>query len=189
MKIIPTPIDGVFCITPAIFEDARGHFLESFNQAKWQAEIPSMQGLNFIQDNHSVSKAGVIRGLHYQNPHPQGKLVRVVKGSIYDVAVDIRTDSATFGQYFACILSAENHQQLWIPPGLAHGFLALEDAHVLYKTTDYWHANCDHTLLWSDAYINISWPLAKLGHAPIISDKDQHGHAWAELLAKDALFQ
>lgn len=185
MKLIPTRIPDVVLIEPAVFGDDRGWFMESFNQAKFEAELTRL-GLPvprpFVQDNHSCSKAGVLRGLHYQlAPHPQGKLVRVVQGAAFDVAVDIRKGSPTFGQWVGYELSASNRQQLWIPEGFAHGFLALQDdTHFLYKTTDVYAKDCERSILWSDPAIGIEWPLTGLSpnlapkdlQAPVLSDAD-----------------
>lgn len=185
MKLIPSRIPDVVLIEPAVFGDDRGWFMESFNQAKFEAELTRL-GLSvprpFVQDNHSCSKAGVLRGLHYQlPPHPQGKLVRVVQGAAFDVAVDIRKGSPTFGQWVGYELSASNRRQLWIPEGFAHGFLALQDdTHFLYKTTDVYAKDCERSILWSDPAIGIEWPLAELSpnlapkdlQAPVLSDAD-----------------
>lgn len=181
MQITPTKIEGVYIITPQCFEDARGMFFESFNQEKFFQALPQYQHLKFVQDNQSISKKGVLRGLHFQNPHPQGKLVRVVAGKILDVAVDIRPDSATYKQYFAIELDDQKHQQLWIAPGLAHGFLALEDSIVLYKTTDYWHAKADHCLIWNDLDINIDWPKIDGVDIYALSAKDEIGENLSNL--------
>lgn len=163
MKFIPTAIPDVVVIEPAVFGDDRGWFMESFNEAKFQQGLAGL-GLPaprpFVQDNHSCSKAGVLRGLHYQlPPHPQGKLVRVSKGSAFDVAVDVRRGSPTFGKWVGVELSASNHHQLWIPEGFAHGFVALEDdTHFLYKTTDVYAKDCERSIRWDDADIGIVWP-------------------------------
>ncbi|HET8693085.1 MAG TPA: dTDP-4-dehydrorhamnose 3,5-epimerase [Aquabacterium sp.] len=175
MKFISTRIPEVVLIEPVVFGDDRGWFMESFNQAKFEAELTRL-GLPvprpFVQDNHSCSKAGVLRGLHYQlPPHPQGKLVRVVQGAAFDVAVDIRKGSPTFGQWVGYELSANNRRQLWIPEGFAHGFLALQDdTHFLYKTTDGYAKDCERSILWSDPAIGIQWPLADL--SPNLAPKD-----------------
>lgn len=185
MKLIATAIPDVVIIEPALFKDDRGWFMESFNQTRFNAELEKL-GLPparpFVQDNHSCSQAGVLRGLHYQlPPHPQGKLVRVVKGSALDVAVDIRRGSPTFGQWVSVELTASNHRQLWIPEGFAHGFVALEDdTHFLYKTTDYYAKDCERSILWSDADIGIEWPILpqdillapKDGQAPRLVDAE-----------------
>lgn len=169
-------IPDVLVLTPRVFEDSRGFFFESFNQREFEKST----GLNyqFVQDNHSKSSAGVLRGLHYQLRYPQGKLVRVLAGAIYDVAVDLRPSSGTFGQWVCETLTAEKKNQLWVPPGFAHGFLVLsETAEVAYKTTDYWHPEDEHSLLWSDASLGISWPITS---APLIAEKDRAGRSFLE---------
>ena len=173
MKVTPMSIPDVLVIEPKVFGDARGFFFESFNLG----EFHKATGLNvsFVQDNHSRSSRGVLRGLHYQIRQPQGKLVRVVRGSVFDVAVDIRTTSATFGKWVGVELSEENHRQLWIPPGMAHGFLVLSDvADFLYKTTDYYAPEFERCILWNDSSIGIPWPT--LGIGPILSLKDKQGN-------------
>jgi len=166
---------GPLLITPRVFFDARGFFFESWNQQVFAAalEADGQPVPIFVQDNHSRSSRGVLRGLHYQlPPHPQGKLVRCVLGEIFDVAVDIRRASPTFGQWVRAHLSAENQQQLWVPPGFAHGFLTLSNhAEVLYKTTDYWDENCERAIRWDDRDIDIHWP--GLLDGPLLSVKDQ----------------
>lgn len=163
MKLTPTAIPDVVIVEPPQFRDDRGWFMESFNEARFHAELGKL-GLPapraFIQDNHSCSQAGVLRGLHYQlNPHAQGKLVRVVKGRAFDVAVDIRKDSPTFGRWVGVELTPENNRQLWIPEGFAHGFVSLEDdTHFLYKTTDYYAKDCERSIVWNDPAIGIDWP-------------------------------
>ncbi len=169
MNIIHTEIPEVFMVEPQVFSDDRGFFFESFNQKKWQEAT----GLKrpFVQDNHSSSQKNVLRGLHYQIKHPQGKLVRVVVGEIFDVAVDLRQNSPTFCHWFGVRLSATNHRQLWVPEGFGHGFLTLsETAEVLYKTTDYYYPEFDRSLAWNDPDIGINWPLN--GREPILSAKD-----------------
>ena len=164
MKLVPTLLPGVVIIEPAVFGDDRGWFSESFNEARFNAALDDI-GLppapHFVQDNHSCSKAGVLRGLHYQlPPQAQGKLVRVVQGAAWDVAVDIRAGSATFGQWFGVELNADNKRQLWIPAGFAHGFVALlDDTHFLYKTTDVWSKACERAIRWDDPAIAIAWPM------------------------------
>jgi dTDP-4-dehydrorhamnose 3,5-epimerase len=158
-------------LEPKVFGDARGFFFESFNARDFEATTGV--SLPFVQDNHSKSSHGVLRGMHYQVQHAQGKLVRVVQGRVFDVAVDIRKDSPTFGQWFGCELSAENHKQMWIAPGLAHGFLVLsETAEFLYKTTDYWYPEHERSLKWDDPTVAIEWPLHELSHAPVLAAKD-----------------
>jgi dTDP-4-dehydrorhamnose 3,5-epimerase len=176
-----TPIDGVLILEPQVFGDARGFFFESFNARDFQEAT----GLNetFVQDNHSKSAKGVLRGLHYQVQHAQGKLVRVAQGAVFDVAVDIRKESPTFGQWFGLELSAENKKQLWIPAGLAHGFLVTsESAEFLYKTTDYYHPEFERSLLWSDPAIGIEWPLHSLdGRQPMLAEKDAKAQLFTDL--------
>ena len=171
MKVIPTEIPDVLIIEPQVYGDDRGFFLESFNQKDFREKT----GVNttFVQDNHSMSLKNVLRGLHYQIPNPQGKLVRVVSGSVFDVAVDARQSSPTFGQWVGCILSAENKRIFWVPEGFAHGFLVLsERAEFLYKTTNYYYPQYEKTILWNDADLGIDWPLET---PPILSPKDQAG--------------
>ncbi len=178
MKLLPTDLPGVVVIEPAVFGDDRGWFMESWNAQRFEAGLREL-GLPvprpFVQDNHSCSHAGVLRGLHFQlPPHPQGKLVRVVQGAVFDVAVDIRRGSPHFGRWTGVELSAANRRQLWIPEGFAHGFLALQDdTHFLYKTTDVYARDCERSLLWSDPDIGIDWPLARLeGRSPVVAPKD-----------------
>ena len=177
MKVTPTAIPDVLIIEPKVFGDARGFFYESFNQKAFnQATGTSHQ---FVLDNHSRSARGVLRGLHYQIQQPQGKLVRVVQGAVFDVAVDIRRSSPTFGQWVGVELSADNHRQLWVPPGLAHGFLVLSDtADFLYKTTDYYAPEHERCIAWNDPALAIVWP--DMGMAPCLSGKDQRGLGLAE---------
>ena len=175
--VTPTPLDGVLVLEPKVFGDARGFFLESYNAR----DFAQATGLTrtFVQDNHSKSAKGVLRGLHYQVQHPQGKLVRVTHGSVYDVAVDIRADSPTRGRWFGLTLSAENQKQLWIPEGLAHGFLVTSDsAEFLYKTTDYWYPAHERSLLWSDPALAIDWPLDLLDGPPLLAAKDAQAPRW-----------
>ena len=156
--VTPTSLPGVLILQPKVFGDARGFFFESFNQR----DFANATGLDvqFVQDNHSRSAKGVLRGLHYQIEHPQGKLVRVTQGEVFDVAVDMRRGSATFGQWEGVLLSAENQRQLWIPPGFAHGFVVTSDsAEFLYKTTDYWYPEVERGVLWSDPRIGVQWPI------------------------------
>jgi dTDP-4-dehydrorhamnose 3,5-epimerase len=171
MKVIPTEIPDVLIIEPQVYGDDRGFFLESFNQRDFREKT----GVNttFVQDNHSMSLKNVLRGLHYQIPNPQGKLVRVVNGSVFDVAVDARQSSPTFGQWVGCVLSAENKRIFWVPEGFAHGFLVLSDrAEFLYKTTNYYYPKYEKTISWNDADLGIDWPLET---PPILSPKDQAG--------------
>jgi dTDP-4-dehydrorhamnose 3,5-epimerase len=177
MPIIATPtaIPDVLIIQPKVFGDDRGWFFESFNENEFSAAVG--QKVTFVQDNHSLSKKGVLRGLHYQMEQTQGKLVRVAKGSVYDVAVDLRQSSSTFGRWTGVELSAENKKQMWIPKGFAHGFLVLSDeAEFLYKTTDYWHAASEQCLAWNDPKLNIEWPANIV--SPILNSKDAKGFAW-----------
>ena len=176
MKSISTAIADVFILEPKVFGDARGFFFESFNSRAF-AEATGLD-VNFVQDNHSRSARGVLRGLHYQAQQPQGKLVRVVRGSVFDVAVDIRKTSPTFGKWGGVELSEDNHRQLWVPPGLAHGFLVIsESADFLYKTTDYYAPEHERCLAWNDPAIGIDWPLEG---EPQLSDKDQLGKLLAD---------
>jgi dTDP-4-dehydrorhamnose 3,5-epimerase len=169
VKVTPTAIPDVLIVEPRVFRDARGHFFESWNRRAFAA---AGLDVDFVQDNHSRSTRGVLRGLHYQVRHAQGKLVRVVQGEVYDVAVDLRRNSPTFGRHVAAILSAQNHHLLWVPPGFAHGFLVLsESADFLYKTTDYWYPEHERTLLWNDPALGIDWPV----DAPILAAKDAAG--------------
>lgn len=175
MNVIETKIKDLLIFEPRVFADDRGWFMESFNQQAFEKAL-SDRGLevpNFVQDNHSFSKKGVLRGLHYQlNPHAQGKLVRVVQGRAWDVAVDIRQDSLTFGQWVGVELTAENHKQFWIPAGFAHGFIALEDnTQFLYKTTNYYSKECERSIVWNDEVINIEWPVES-GLELKLTDKD-----------------
>lgn len=180
MKFEQTKINGVFIVIPDMHEDTRGYFMESYN---W-LDFNCYSGIEteFLQDNQSFNKKGVLRGLHYQKQYPQSKLVRVVKGKVLDVAVDIRKDSATYGQYVSVILSDENRKQLFIPRGFAHGFLTLEDDTIFcYKVDDYWHKGDEDGIIWNDSTINIDWPIKYVDGIPqledgtklIFSDKDK----------------
>ena len=177
MKLVPTGLPGVVIVEPAVFSDERGWFCESWNGARLDEGLRDL-GLPparpFVQDNHSCSHAGVLRGLHYQlPPHPQGKLVRVVRGAAFDVAADIRRGSPTFGQWVGVELTADNQRQLWIPEGFAHGFLALEDnTHFLYKTTDRYARDCERALRWDDPTLAIAWPLSRVQGTPRVAPKD-----------------
>lgn len=181
MKITPTAIPDVLILEPKVFGDERGFFMESFNQQAFTAAVG--HAFAFVQDNHSRSARGVLRGLHYQMPpHAQGKLVRVTSGSVFDVAVDIRPGSATFGQWVGVELSGSNHKQLWIPPGLAHGFLVLSDsADFLYKTTDYYAPQAERSLRWDDPDLGIAWP--DVGMPPVLSGKDAAALSLAQISA------
>ena len=176
MKVTPTSIPSVLIIEPRVFGDTRGFFFESFNQRAFN--LATGLDVNFVQDNHSRSSKGVLRGLHYQIQQPQGKLVRVVRGSVFDVTVDLRKSSPTFGQWVGVELTEDNHCQLWIPPSFAHGFYVLSDsADFLYKTTDYYAPEFERSLIWNDPTIGIEWPL---NTQPIISAKDAQGKKLAD---------
>lgn len=171
MKVTPQEIADVLLIEPEVFGDERGFFLESFNQRKFEAAVG--RRVDFVQDNHSKSVRGVLRGLHYQVRQPQAKLVRVIQGEVFDVAVDLRKSSATFGRWVGQLLSAENKRQLWIPEGFAHGFLVLsETAEFVYKATDYYAPQHERSIRWDDSTLNIEWPTQALLTFPILSDKD-----------------
>jgi dTDP-4-dehydrorhamnose 3,5-epimerase len=177
MKIIPTELPEVLLIKPQVFLDARGFFMETYHARKLAEQGFTAE---FVQDNHSRSQQGTLRGLHYQVRHAQGKLVRVVNGEIYDVAVDVRRHSPTFGRWTGAILSAENKHQLWIPPGFAHGIYVLSEVvDLLYKVTDYYAPEWERTLLWNDPQLNIAWPLIH-GQPPILSAKDAQGQPLAQ---------
>ena len=172
MKATRLSIPDVVLLEPKVFGDARGFFFESFNQRAFNEATGSSH--QFVQDNHSRSSKGVLRGLHYQIQQPQGKLVRVVQGAVFDVAVDLRKSSPTFGRWVGVELSGENHRQLWVPPGLAHGFLVLsESADFLYKTTAYYAPELERGIAWNDPHVNIEWP--DVGMYPTLSVKDQNG--------------
>ncbi|AVF42000.1 dTDP-4-dehydrorhamnose 3,5-epimerase [Pandoraea apista] len=182
MQVIPTAVPAVRVIEPKVFGDSRGYFFESFNQRNFDDALG--ETLTFVQDNQSRSGRGVLRGLHYQIRQPQGKLVRVLHGEIFDVAVDIREGSPTFGQWVAEVLSAENKKQLWIPAGFAHGFVVKsETAEVLYKTTDYWAPQFERCIRWDDPTLAIPWPLD--GITPVVSDKDRQGMLFADYKHED----
>ncbi len=177
ITVIPASIPDILIVEPEVFDDDRGWFFESFNNGDFSAAVG--QRVKFIQDNHSFSKKGVLRGLHYQIEQAQGKLVRVCRGSVFDVVVDLRQSSKTYGQWMGVEISAENKKQLWIPPGFAHGFLVLSDeAEFLYKTTDYWHAASEQCLMWNDPMLNIQWP--NIGSDPILNIRDLKGLSWVE---------
>ena len=177
MKVTPTAIPDVLIIEPKVFGDARGFFYESFNGRAFDEAVG--RHVEFVQDNHSRSSKGVLRGLHYQIQQPQGKLVRVARGAVFDVAVDIRKSSPTFGKWVGVELSEDNHKQLWVPPGFAHGFLVLsEAADFLYKTTDYYAPAHERCIAWDDPNVGIDWTLEEAGiSAPILSEKDRKGFA------------
>ena len=169
MEVTKTRVDGVLLIKPKVFGDERGYFVETYQKERY-SEIGITHP--FVQDNHSMSRRGRLRGLHYQTKHPQGKLVMVSLGAVFDVAVDIRPDSPTFGKWFGAILSQENQHQLWIPPGLAHGFLVLSDiAHFHYKCTDFYDPKNETSILWNDPELNIEWPFAE---DVVLSQKDMN---------------
>ena len=183
MQVTKTAIEGVLILEPKVFGDTRGFFMESFNQKTFNEAVG--REISFVQDNHSRSAKGVLRGLHYQlPPHAQGKLVRVTQGSVFDVAVDMRRDSPTFGQWVGVELSGDNHRQLWLPPGMAHGFLVTsESADFLYKTTGYYAPQAEGCVLWSDPALGITWP--HVGAAPQLAAKD----AAAPPLAQAKVFE
>ena len=174
--VTPTKLPEVLILEPKVFGDARGFFFESFNQRDFaQATGLDMQ---FVQDNHSRSSKGVLRGLHYQIQHPQGKLVRVTQGEVFDVVVDLRRSSPNFGKWDGVLLSADNKRQLWVPPGFAHGFLVTSDtAEFLYKTTDYWYPEFERSLLWNDPAVGVQWPMQT---APQLAAKDAAARSLAE---------
>jgi dTDP-4-dehydrorhamnose 3,5-epimerase len=177
VKIIPTAIPDVLIIEPTVFGDERGFFFESFNQRRF-LELTGLS-VDFLQDNHSRSAKNVLRGLHYQIQQPQGKLVRVVQGTVFDVAVDIRRSSPTFGKHVGVELSSDNKRMVWIPPGFAHGFVVLSDAaEFLYKTTDYWAPEFERSIAWNDPAIGIEWPIDGV---PGLSAKDQQGKPLVEV--------
>ncbi|HYD95600.1 MAG TPA: dTDP-4-dehydrorhamnose 3,5-epimerase [Noviherbaspirillum sp.] len=178
MKLVATAIADVFLVEPTVFGDARGFFFESFNERRFREAIGAGDELRFVQDNHSKSAKNVLRGLHYQIRQPQGKLVRVVAGEVFDVAVDIRRSSPTFGKWVGAILSSENKRQMWVPAGFAHGFVVTSDsAEFLYKTTDYWAQEYERSIAWNDPAIGIEWPVSG---EPVLSDKDRNARLLAE---------
>jgi len=175
VKFIATPLQDVYLLEPRVFGDQRGFFMETWNAATFRA---AGFDLNFVQDNHSRSARGILRGLHFQTEHTQGKLVRVTAGSVFDVAVDLRRHSPTFGQWFGVSLSDENKRMLWVPPGFAHGFyVTSEYADFLYKCTDIYHPASEKTLAWNDATVGIEWPVPA-GETPQLSEKDMQGLNW-----------
>lgn len=177
MKFLPSPIPDVVVIEPKVFGDERGFFMETWHRQRFgEAGIEQA----FVQANHSRSSRGVLRGLHYQLQHPQGKLVRVTHGEVFDVVVDLRKSAPTFGQWFGTRLSGANKRQLWVPPGFAHGFLTLSDtADFLYQCTDFYAPDAERTIVWNDPDLGIDWPLDP-AVAPVLSDKDSNGKAFAE---------
>ncbi len=171
IKVTKLEISGLCLIEPAVHGDSRGYFMETYNQRDMQEAGLDMV---FVQDNQSMSVKGVLRGLHYQKQFPQGKLVRVVRGAVYDVAVDLRKNSPTYRKWYGVELTAENKKQFYIPEGFAHGFLVLSDeAEFCYKVTDFWHPNDEGGLLWNDPDIGVEWPLDRIDGAPLLSDKDR----------------
>ncbi len=174
MQLATTSLPGVIIIEPRVFADARGFFMETYHQDKFAA---AGIDASFRQDNHSYSRHGVLRGLHYQFEHPQGKLVRAIRGAVFDVAVDLRRGSPHFGSWFGTQLTADNRRQLYIPSGFAHGFCVLSDeAEVVYKATDVWHPGDEHTIRWDDPDLGIDWPFTN----PLVSEKDAAGRSFAE---------
>ena len=185
IKVTRLDIEGLCIIEPAVHGDHRGYFMETYNQQDMAAEGLDMV---FVQDNQSMSRKGVLRGLHFQKQFPQGKLVRVIRGSVFDVAVDLRRNSATFGKWYGVELTAENKKQFYLPPGFAHGFLVLSDeAEFCYKTTDFYHPDDEGGLMWNDPDINVQWPLDKVGEI-LLSEKDKINPYFAELKADPNLF-
>lgn len=181
MKVIDTKIPDVKIIEPSVFGDERGFFMETWNQKQFEKLVTGTP-TNFVQDNHSKSKKGILRGLHYQTENTQGKLVRVVSGEVFDVAVDIRKNSPTFGQWVGEYLSAENKRQLWIPEGFAHGFYVTSDeAEFVYKCTDYYNPNAEVSIIWNDEMIGINWPITI---KPSLSIKDKEGFTFDEITQK-----
>lgn len=191
MNIIETKINGLLILEPRVFGDDRGWFMESFNQKNFEQALTErdLDVPQFVQDNHSFSQKGVLRGLHYQlNPHAQGKLVRVVQGRAWDVAVDIRENSPTFGEWVGLELTGENHKQFWIPTGFAHGFVALEDnTQFLYKTTNYYSKECECSIVWDDETINIEWPIEH-GLELKLTDKDKYALSLKQAILENKIF-
>ncbi|KJV31164.1 dTDP-4-dehydrorhamnose 3,5-epimerase [Pantoea sp. SM3] len=182
MKIIDTEIPDVKIIEPSVFGDERGFFMETWQQKKFEEQVSPR---TFVQDNHSKSSKGILRGLHYQTANTQGKLVRVVAGEVFDVAVDMRKSSPTFGQWVGVYLSAENKRQLWVPEGFAHGFyVTSESAEFVYKCTDYYNPQHEHSLLWNDADLGINWPISE-GDSPALSAKDKVGTPLSQAVTFD----
>ena len=183
-------ISDLYLVFPKIFEDSRGHFYESWNKNLFNKSIN--REINFVQDNQSSSLKGVIRGLHYQiNPYPQGKLVRCLKGKIYDVAIDLRKSSKTFGEWAGVYLSEENKKQIWIPEGFAHGFLAMSSpSNVLYKTNNFWEKDLERCIKWNDEKIGIEWPLKNMNLSyPLISNKDENALTFEQAIMKSEIFK
>lgn len=177
MKYIQTAIPDVVLIEPKVFGDHRGFFMETWQERAFKENVANV---SFVQDNHSKSSQGILRGLHYQIQNPQGKLVRVTQGSVFDVAVDMRKSSETFGQWVGFELSEDNHKMLWVPPGFAHGFYVSSDtAEFVYKCTDYYAPEFERSLIWNDSHVNITWPLVN-DQPPLLSDKDSKGDTFIE---------
>ncbi len=186
IKVTRLDIDGLCIIEPTLHGDHRGYFMETYNQQDMAAEGLDMV---FVQDNQSMSRKGVLRGLHFQKQFPQGKLVRVIRGSVYDVAVDLRRNSPTFGKWYGVELTAENKKQFYLPPGFAHGFMVLSDeAEFCYKTTDFYHPDDEGGLMWNDPDIGVEWPLHKVEDI-LLSEKDKVNPSFAELKADPNLFK
>jgi len=176
MEVKETPLEGLKIIKPSVFEDQRGFFFESYNKINYEKILG--KNIFFVQDNHSKSKKDVLRGLHFQIKKPQGKLIRVLKGKIFDVVVDLRKDSKSFSSFYSLLLSEESKEQLWVPPGFAHGFLVMSEyAEVSYKTTDYWYPEYEKTLIWNDPNVSVDWPF----NNPLLSEKDSNGLSLSEL--------
>ncbi|MGM0632208.1 MAG: dTDP-4-dehydrorhamnose 3,5-epimerase [Pseudomonadota bacterium] len=179
MEVTSTDIPDVLLLTPDVHGDERGFFMETWRQSLFDELVP---GTRFVQDNHSRSGQGILRGLHYQLEQPQGKLVRVVSGEIYDVAVDLRADSKTFGKVVGVHLSADNKRQLWVPPGFAHGFYVISEmAEMVYKCSEYYAPDDEYTLLWNDPELGIEWPLVDGAGEPVLSEKDRQGRSLQDL--------
>jgi len=176
MEFKETPLEGIKIIKPSVFEDQRGFFFESYNRKDYKKILG--KNISFVQDNQSKSKKNVLRGLHFQIKKPQGKLIRVLKGKILDVVVDLRKDSKSFSNSYSIFLTEESKEQLWVPPGFAHGFLVMSEyAEVSYKTTDYWYPEYEKTLVWNDPSVSVDWPI----NNPLISEKDSNGLSLSEL--------
>ena len=176
MIVEKTPIEGVLLVKPKVFGDKRGFFVETWQKMRYEEA-----GINlpFVQDNYSMSTKGILRGLHFQKKHPQGKLVMVSQGEVFDVAVDLRKNSPTFGQWFGSLLTAENQHQLWVPPGMAHGFVVLsETAHFHYKCTDYYHPEDEGSIRWNDPEVDVKWPIS---FEPVVSEKDAKAPYFADI--------
>ncbi|MHA2939536.1 dTDP-4-dehydrorhamnose 3,5-epimerase [Vibrio sp. RC27] len=179
MKVIQTSIPDVKIIEPAVFGDERGFFMETWSQQKFE-ELVTGKSTKFVQDNHSKSNQGILRGLHYQTENTQGKLVRVVSGEVYDVAVDIREGSPTLGKWVGVVLSAQNKRQLWVPEGFAHGFYVMSpEAEFVYKCTDYYNPKAEQSIVWNDVTLGIEWPLVD-GDEPLLSSKDEQGASFSD---------